>query len=443
MLCGLGIQTAKGYRHYELGLYVEWLFGLQLVDYWLVCVLALVVHSLVNQKYLGHLIMIVYFIALSFSDLLGYEHNLYKYGANGNFTYSDMNGFGHFLKRIAAFDAYWAAAARAAGRRRLPVLGPRHGQRLARAAADRPRALHAAGRAVTAAGAVAMAGFGAYIFYNTNILNTYVTTHDREQRQADYEKQYKSLANRAAAEDHGRHRDGRPLSFRAARAHARPLRTAESQRAADRLDSPAVPAVRSAADQYAAVHGTPRRSSPTIAPRGCAVIDSRHRSRPEATLALDFDLEIPTQGFTNAMSTTDVVYNGSFINGQAVLPVVGYDERGELVTDRDRKKFGLAPKERMRPRDDPVGLQRNGLAADADFIAFDATVGTEPDQFAIAPGYLQREWTENGRRYFHYRMDSPILNFFAFQSARYAVRNDRWNDVAIDDLLPSRPRLQR
>ena len=68
MLCGLGIQTAKGYHHYELGLYLEWLFGLQLVDYWLLCVLALAVHALVNQKYLGHFVMIVYFIALSFSD---------------------------------------------------------------------------------------------------------------------------------------------------------------------------------------------------------------------------------------------------------------------------------------------------------------------------------------------------------------------------------------
>ena len=35
MLCGIGIQTAKGYHHYELGLYVKWLFGLELVDYWL------------------------------------------------------------------------------------------------------------------------------------------------------------------------------------------------------------------------------------------------------------------------------------------------------------------------------------------------------------------------------------------------------------------------
>jgi ABC-2 type transport system permease protein len=141
---------------------------------------------------------------------------------------------------------------------------------------------------------------------------------------------------------------------------------------------------------------------------------------------------VPTLGFTNSGSTTDVVYNGSFVNGQMVLPFVGYQERAELVTDRDRKQFGLAPKERMRDRDDPRGRAENGLATDADFIAFQATIGTDADQWAIAPGYLQREWTEGGRHYFAYRMDSPILNFFAFQSARYAVRKDRWNDVAIE-----------
>ncbi len=71
MLCGLAIQTAKGYHHYELGLYIKGLFGIELIDYWLVCVLAMAVHSLVNQKYLGHFIMIVYFIAISFSGCAG------------------------------------------------------------------------------------------------------------------------------------------------------------------------------------------------------------------------------------------------------------------------------------------------------------------------------------------------------------------------------------
>jgi ABC-2 type transport system permease protein len=109
-----------------------------------------------------------------------------------------------------------------------------------------------------------------------------------------------------------------------------------------------------------------------------------------------------------------------------MLPMIGYQERGELERDLDRRKFGLAPKERMRDRDDPAGLAENGLQSGADFIAFDATVSTEPDQIAISPGYLQREWMEGGRRYFHYRMDAPIMNFFAFQSARYALRKDTW-----------------
>src|SRR5690606_3038189 len=70
--------------------------------------------------------------------------------------------------------------------------------------------------------------------------------------------------------------------------------------------------------------------------------------------------------------------------------------------------------------------------SDGDWIDFEATVGTSADQVAMAPGYLQREWTEGGRRYFHYQMDAPILNFYSFLSARYEVRRDRWNDVAIE-----------
>jgi aminopeptidase N len=54
-----------------------------------------------------------------------------------------------------------------------------------------------------------------------------------------------------------------------------------------------------------------------------------------------------------------------------------------------------------------------------------------PGQVAIAPGYLEEEWEENGRRYFHYRMDAPIQNFFSYLSADYSVATDRWNDVDI------------
>src|SRR5690606_32032692 len=54
------------------------------------------------------------------------------------------------------------------------------------------------------------------------------------------------------------------------------------------------------------------------------------------------------------------------------------------------------------------------------------------DQIAIAPGYLQREWVENGRKYFHYKMDKPILNFYAFNSANYAVNKEMYKGVQLE-----------
>ncbi len=72
------------------------------------------------------------------------------------------------------------------------------------------------------------------------------------------------------------------------------------------------------------------------------------------------------------------------------------------------------------------------LERDSDWVSFETTVSTVTDQIAIAPGYLEKEWTANGRRYFHYRMDKPILDFFSFQSARYAVKRDSYNGVAIE-----------
>ncbi|MFH1175987.1 MAG: hypothetical protein V1750_01175, partial [Acidobacteriota bacterium] len=36
------------------------------------------------------------------------------------------------------------------------------------------------------------------------------------------------------------------------------------------------------------------------------------------------------------------------------------------------------------------------------------------------------------RRFFHYKMDAPILHFYSYLSARYTVLRDSWNGVAIE-----------
>ena len=61
---------------------------------------------------------------------------------------------------------------------------------------------------------------------------------------------------------------------------------------------------------------------------------------------------------------------------------------------------------------------------------------TSADQLPVTSGYVERDWTENGRRCIAYKMDTPMAAIYPFVSARYAQRKDVWKgpdgDVAIE-----------
>jgi aminopeptidase N len=146
---------------------------------------------------------------------------------------------------------------------------------------------------------------------------------------------------------------------------------------------------------------------------------------------LAFSLTYPNPGFVNSRPNTDIAANGSFLNSSYV-PYVGYESEVELTDDSTRQRHGLEKVKRLPKLEDVAARQDNALTSNADWIDFEATVSTSPDQVAIMPGYLQREWTENGRRYFHYKMDAPILAIASLNAGRYAVRRDRWHDVDLE-----------
>jgi len=152
---------------------------------------------------------------------------------------------------------------------------------------------------------------------------------------------------------------------------------------------------------------------------------------PGEGLALDFDLAINVEGFVNNGPNHEIVANGTFFDNSTYLPRVGYLRERELKDPRIRRKQGLDAARRLADPSDSTAC-RVAFFPDGDWISFEATVSTSPDQIALAPGYLQREWEEGGRRYFHYKMDRPIDYFFAFVSGRYAVLRDSWNDVSIE-----------
>jgi ABC-2 type transport system permease protein len=82
MGAGMFIQVRRGHDDLQMGLYVRTLFGLQLADFLLFALLALVVHAVVNHEYVGHLVGVLVYLFMAFAPALGLQHNLLIYGSD-------------------------------------------------------------------------------------------------------------------------------------------------------------------------------------------------------------------------------------------------------------------------------------------------------------------------------------------------------------------------
>nr|MBP7515924.1 hypothetical protein [Flavobacteriales bacterium] len=139
------------------------------------------------------------------------------------------------------------------------------------------------------------------------------------------------------------------------------------------------------------------------------------------------------KGFENETRVMQLNHNGTFFNNMDLIPVIGYSPDGELRDKSDRKDHDLPPKERMpRLTGDPAQRMRTYLIPNSDWVHVRTVISTSPDQIAIAPGSLEREWTESGRRCFEYVVDHKSMNFYSFMSARYEVHREKWNDVDVE-----------
>ena len=435
MACGLIVQTVKGYHHYEIGLYLETLFLYQWPTLALTCVLAMVTQVVVNNKYLGFFVMVAYYVANLFRGQLGLTHRLLSYGGgNSPGQYSAMNGFGHFLPAFWWSKLLWLGVALLLGllASLLWVRGTDTTGRLAEAR----RRWGSGSSAALVLGLLVSLGAGGFIFYNTNVLNEYRTPKAGEKRQLAYEQQYRRF--RTVPQPRITAVDLNTELFpgtRAVRFRGQFTLVNKQARALDTV------IVSLPVEQHPRVRalalGAPGQASLVLndSTFGFRLYRLARPLAPGDSLALTMDLSYQERGFPNAGSNTDLVFNGTFISSR-YLPGLGYRDDAELADDQDRKNYGLKPKPRMAAVNDLKARQNTYISQDADWIRFRTTVSTEADQTAIAPGYLQKEWTQGGRRYFTYVMDRPMLNFYTFLSARYKEYKADWIDTAGHRTIP-------
>lgn len=437
MAAGIIVQLTHGYHHFELGLYFTDLFGIRLLQYCMICVLAFFIHTLVNQKYLGHFVMVLYFVSTLALPAMGWQHYLYRFGQSPRYTYSDMNGYGPFAVSLFWFQLYWgiAAIALAIITNTLWVRGTGENLRSRlRVAATRFTRSTVAGLLVCA---VLLMAVGGYIFYNTNILNPYYTTYAVDEGRAQYEKKYRQYKDipQPKIVDINTQIDldpaNRSVSMRGTMVLENKTSSTMDRIAVTVLPedlAPVLPPHREIHKLTFASGQTALLEDNTL---GFYVYHLNAPLPPHGRIAFDYSVSYKNIGFVNDRPNLDIAYNGTFLNDR-YAPFIGYAADIELTDDSTRHKHGLDKAKRMPKLEDIAARNENGISSEADWINLESTVSTSPDQIAIMPGYLQNEWTENGRRYFHYKMDAPILNLYSLNSARYTVRRDRWRDVNLE-----------
>lgn len=426
---GVFSQTIQGYFNYDFSQYFTDLYLLTFPLYVVLTVLAFFVHVLVNKKFLGHVLAIGIYVAIfSMANIADVDYNMYIYGARPGYRISDMNGFGHFLSPVSWFNAYWLALGIV-----LLVIGrllwargtdnswkPRLQQFRAR------WSWRSAGAMMVGLAALAFTGFT--IRYNVNELNTYTDQDTAQERQADYEKKYRRYAQvyQPKFTDVKYEIDLYP-ELRSAYAKGIFKMANKSPERIDTLYLNYSFTKKEGTLDDLKIDGAAPESILFDSVQRFEVLLLPKALLPGDTAILEMAVSLGYQGFPNEGFQQQIVYNGSFLNS-GIFPSFGYNASRELSSDLQRKKHGLEPRDYVSPPPtDSFGLRNLLFEDDADFVSFEAVISTEDDQIAIAPGQLEKEWTENGRNYFQYRNRGLIQNFFNISSARYAVHEDTWN----------------
>lgn len=436
ILAGITAQLLMGYSNVELGQYIIEFLVISILRFAPIIVLSMLVHTLVNNKYIAFFIVVALLIANAYVwNPLDVQSNLVQFNASPNYQYSDMNEWGPYIASLAWFRAYWLLWTAVLGL--VAILFWIRGKdtswrsrlRGARQALNGPNRLTLIGLTV------ALLVTGGFIFYNTNVLNHYVTTKVQEKQQVAYEQKYKRYEHRPQPRitDVKYTIDVYPKE--------RNLIVNGDYVLVNRADKP-----------IDSVHIVlPNRLDFTInLDRAKRVLNdsllqySIYRLNPALapgdSLHLRFTTRRQTSGFENEVQyTKQINQNGSFFDNTDIAPQIGYQEQGELGDKNDRKKYGLPEKQRMPKleRDCTGDCMNTYISNNSDWVMVETVISTSPDQIAVAPGSLLKEWKQTSadgqpRRYFHYKLDHPSLNFYSFISAQYEVAREKWKGIDVE-----------
>lgn len=405
---GMIFQTLNGYYRYEMDIYFFGFF-LELFPFLaLYTFAALFFQAVTGKKFIGMLATISFIVINVAVSKFGLEHVLVNFGGQALPSYSDMNGYGHFLAPYFWVKLYWFFF----GILLLIVAGKLLGRNKLRGELGR----------ISLVCIFLFLSTGGYIYYHTNILNEYWTKGEQASFRAEYEKtlkkfeyipQPKIITIKLEIDLYPSQRSYDISGyFMLANTSGVPIPAIHLQKQiASNLELKNL-----VFDRKVAVDNTYEKYHYTI-------YELEQPLAPGDTLNMSFRQTLEPAGFDMDNSVSEVLNNGTFIDN-GVLPGFGYLRKYELQEEADRKELNLAPLAGKAKRDDRRELLNARGGTDSEGTTIDIIISTEAPQTALTSGDLIKQWRIGDRNYFQYKTNQPIIDFYPVVSARYElVRN--------------------
>jgi len=421
-------QLLSGYENIEFGQYLISLLYFAVLPFCLTVVLAFLIQVLSPNKYVGMLIFVGYiFISIVFPQI-GIEHNMFNFGAAPVLQYSDLNGYGWFIQTQSWYMLYWAALSVVLGvmsygmwqrgphaslRQRFSLLSYQLGNQ---------------GKSIAMAAMLIFLMTGGYIHYNTKVLNKFYGQQESLNTQADYEKDYVAFRDAPMPSVVGI--DATIDIFPEERRIEASAAITLINRTDQSIDRFLVNIPRFTKDFDIVISGGKLGEINTQ--YNLAWFEFTQPMVPSEERAGQVKVTRTHQGFKDRGEDNTLVKNGTFINNFELFPSFGFNESYLIRDQHERRKRDLEPLQRAYKLEDTSRYTESFFGRGVEFIDFSATVSTSGDQFAIVPGYLQKEWQQDGRNYYRYEMDAPMVNFFSVMSANLEKRTVEHDGINIE-----------
>lgn len=421
---GILFQTLNGYYRYELDVYFFGFF-LELFPFLALYTFAsMFFQALTGNKFIGMLATIAFAVINVAIGVFGLEHALLNFGGQALASYSDMNGYGHFLSAYLWVKIYWVffGLLLLIFASILMVKGTETGLRKRWTGG-----LKQTGKSLRIFSLVCLTLFisiGSYIFYNNNVLNEFWTKGRQDDFRAGYEKTLKQfeyipqpkiidvkLKIDLFPSQRGYEIKGYYVVVNTSQV---PIEEIHVQK----LLESNVELTDVSFDRASRINKKHKKYQYTI-------YELSKSLAPGDTLKMNFKQTLRPEGFETDNSDIDVVYNGTFFDN-AVLPSFGYQKKYELQDTNKRKNLGLAPRLQKAKRDDARELVNARSGSDSDGIILDIVISTEAPQTALTSGDLVKAWNREGRNYFHYKTNQRIIYFYPIVSGQYEVMRNTY-----------------